>query len=137
MTTNPSCPLKQAEAQEIAAKKFGFYWKNIHQILEQIQSECSEVQEAYQKGDQIHLQEEIGDLMQAAVCLAVYCQFDPHETLQKSIDKFQKRYDQVVALAKQDGHIHLQEKSTEELMKYWKQSKAIEKESNLNDKKTH
>jgi uncharacterized protein YabN with tetrapyrrole methylase and pyrophosphatase domain len=123
---NPSkdnCLLKRVEEQEIDARKFGFYWEHINQLIEQIQSECIEVQEAWQKNDRTHLQEEIGDLMQAAVSLAVFCDLDPHETLLKGIEKFQKRYDTVVKLARQDGHQTLHQQSFEVLLGYWKRAK--------------
>lgn len=118
-----SCILKKTEQQEIVAREFGFYWKNIEQILEQITSECLEVKEAYEAGNSAHLQDEIGDLLQAAVCLAVFCQFDPQDTLEKSAAKFQKRYDRVVAFAQQEGLLDLKEKSTEELLNYWQRAK--------------
>ena len=98
---------KMVESQELTAKDFGFYWETIDQILEQIRSECDEVHDSWQRNDRSHLQEEVGDLIQAAVSLAVFCGLDPDETLHKSIQKFQKRYDAVVKLAKQDGHTDL------------------------------
>lgn len=117
------CPLKRVEEQEIVAREFGFYWENINQLIEQIRSECKEVQEAWQNNDRAHLQEEIGDLIQAAVSLAVFCELDPHETLLKSIDKFQKRYDTVVKLAQSEGYNTLHEQSFEVLMGFWDRSK--------------
>lgn len=123
-----NCLLKKVEEQEIAANQFGFYWQNIEQLLEQIRSECNEVEESFAKNDRAHLQEEIGDLIQATVSLAIFCNFDPHETLQKSIDKFQKRYDAVVKLAQEDGHETLHNQSFEVLMHYWNQSKKILKQ---------
>ncbi len=119
------CLLKQVEEQEIIAKEFGFYWEHIGQLLEQIRSECVEVEESWQKNDRAHLQEEIGDLVQAAISLAVFCNFDPHETLLKSIGKFQKRYDAVVSLARQDGHKSLHQQPFDVLMHYWNQAKNI------------
>ena len=71
----------------------------------------------------MHLQEEIGDLIQAAISLAIFCKFDPHETLLKSIKKFQQRYDAVVQLARSDGYENLHKQSTEQLMNYWKCAK--------------
>jgi len=117
------CPLKRAEKQEIEANKFGFSWENINQIIEQIQSECLEVQKDWESGDQIHLQEELGDLLQAVISLIVFCKLDPHEILLKASDKFQKRYDTVVKLAKQDGFETLHKQPFEVLMKYWNLAK--------------
>lgn len=117
------CLLKRVEQQEIDCKKFGFYWENFHQLIEQIQSECVEIQEAWDKDNFEHLQEEIGDLIQASISLAVFCKLDPHETLQKSIDKFQQRYDAVVQMAKRDGYENLHQQSFELLMDYWRRAK--------------
>lgn len=120
------CLLKRVEEQEIAARKFGFYWENINQLIEQIQSECKEVQDAWKKNDRTHLQEELGDLLQAAVSLAVFCDLDPHETLLKGIEKFQKRYNAVVELSQSDGYDNLQQQPFEVLMSYWKRAKNID-----------
>lgn len=117
----------EVERQETEAKEFGFYWEHIDQLIDQIKSECKEVKEAFEQNDRAHLQEELGDLMQAAISLAVYCNVDPASTLKLSIDKFQKRYDAVVDLAKKDGLKTLHGKSFEELMVYWDQAKLLNK----------
>lgn len=123
-SSNDSCLLKEVEKQELVAKEFGFYWENFPQLIEQIQNECMEIQEAWNKEDMDHLQEEIGDLIQAAISLAVFCELDPHETLLKSIEKFQRRYDVVVQLAHSEGHENLHKQPFEILMNYWKRAKA-------------
>lgn len=123
----PKCLLKRVEEQEIACRDFGFYWEHIDQLIEQIQNECLEVKDAWQKNDRTHLQEEIGDLIQAAISLAVFCDLDPHETLAKSIDKFQKRYDAVVEFAQKDGHQTLHHKPFDVLMHYWNLAKQQQK----------
>jgi uncharacterized protein YabN with tetrapyrrole methylase and pyrophosphatase domain len=121
--SNKPCLLQHIEKQEEAAKEFGFYWERIEQLIEQIQSECLEVSKAWDANDSNHLQEEIGDLMQASVSLAIFCGLDPYETLRKSVEKFQKRYDKVVAFAANDGLEHLRGQSLEVLMNYWNRSK--------------
>ena len=131
-SSNTCCLLKQVEKQELEAQEFGFYWENFHQVIQQIQSECLEVQEAWEKEDFLHLQEEIGDLIQAAVSLAVFCKLDPHKTLLKSIEKFQRRYDTVVQLACNDGYENLHKQSLEILMSYWNRAKLKTKSNILN-----
>lgn len=122
-SSNESCLLREVEKQELVAKQFGFYWENFSQLIEQIQNECIEIQEAWNKGDIHHLQEEVGDLIQAAISLAVFCELDPRETLAKSIEKFQRRYDVVVQLARSEGHESLHKQPFETLMDYWKRAK--------------
>lgn len=118
-----SCLLNQVEKQERVAKKFGFYWENYGQLIEQIQSECAEVEDAYSQGDRAHLQEELGDLIHAAISLVIFFKFNPHETLQKSIEKFQQRYDALVEIAQKDGYEDLHRQSFEVLLSYWNQAK--------------
>jgi uncharacterized protein YabN with tetrapyrrole methylase and pyrophosphatase domain len=118
-----NCLLKQVEKQEIEAKKFGFYWENLLQLIEQIQSECYEIQKASDNQNSQHLQEEVGDLIQAAISLAVFCKLDPHETLLKSIEKFQRRYNAVVQMAQNDGYDSLHGQPFEVLINYWNRAK--------------
>lgn len=123
------CLLKEVERQELNAKEFGFYWESLQQLIDQVKSECNEIQEAWDKNNSLHLQEEIGDLIQAAISLAVFCKLDPHETLQKSIEKFQHRYDTVVSLAQNEGYKNLHKQSFEKLMDLWNQAKTKTKEN--------
>lgn len=120
-----NCLLKQIEKKDLEAKEFGFYWENFGQLIEQIQSECVEIQEAWDKEDMSHLQEEIGDLILAVVSLAIFCKFDPHETLSKSIVKYQQRYDAVVQLARSEGYENLHQQSYEVLMDFWNRAKLL------------
>ncbi len=117
------CLLKQVEKKEINAKNFGFYWETMDQLIEQILSECREIQDADQNSTKEHLGEEIGDLMLATASLAVFCGFDPHQTMKNSLDKFQKRFDSVVKLTHQDGLKDLKDQPFEVLMSYWKKAK--------------
>jgi len=114
---------KWVEAQEAEAKSFGFYWESLDQLIDQIQSECAEIKEAYQNNNRPHLQEEVGDLLNAAASLAIFCGVDPHNTLHQSCEKFQKRYDAVVSLVKKDGLSDLQNQPFDRLMHYWKLAK--------------
>lgn len=117
------CLLKKVESQELVAKEFGFYWENMSQIIKQIQNECLEVHEAFNSKNRPHLQEEVGDLIHAAISLAVFLELDPHETLLKSLEKFQGRYNTVVQLASSDGHKNLHKQPFEILTSYWNRAK--------------
>lgn len=115
--------LKHVVDLEIEAKQFGFYWEKIEDLVEQIRSECLEIEEAFQKGDKKHLQEEIGDVILAAISLAIFCNYDPEITLKNSIEKYKKRYHSLVKIAKEDGHQHLRNQSMDVLMDYWNKAK--------------
>lgn len=115
--------LQMAEDLELSSKDFGFYWKHISQVMEQIRSECAEVEEAYENNDKTHLQEEIGDIIHAALSLTVFCGMNPYETLKKSIVKYEKRLDKLKEFAKEDGHKDLKGASVDTLMHYWDKAK--------------
>lgn len=125
MSKSNECLLKRVEELEKEAKEFGFYWEHFNQLMDQIKSECSEIEEAKKNNDQRHLKEEIGDLLQAVVSLAIFCNFDPYETLLESIEKCEKRYHAVVKFAKMDGHSHLRNQPMDVLMGYWNRAKKI------------
>lgn len=115
--------LERLTKQELTARDFGFYWERIDQLLEQILSECEEIKQAHQSGNQAHLQEEIGDLMNCAGSLAIFCGMSASDTLQKSIEKFQIRYDALVELVRKDGRQDLKNQPFEVLIDYWKRAK--------------
>ena len=116
--------LKKVEELEFTSKDFGFYWDNLGRIMEQIRSECDEVDEAHAHNDRTHLQEEIGDLIHATLCLPVYFGMDPFETLKNSTIKYEKRLNKLKQFAKEDGHENLEGASFELMMHYWNKAKA-------------
>jgi len=110
------------------ASNFGLNWENTDQIMEQILSEVQEIKEQLESSNQEAsrqaLQEEIGDLIHAAFSLCVFCNFEPQETLIKSLDKFERRLTASKELAKAKGLTTLKGLPFHELMLYWKKAKA-------------
>lgn len=119
--------LQKIITQEKTAAEFGFYWENVEQLFEQIQSECTEVKEAWLNQDNVHLKEEVGDLISAAISLCIFLKLDPAETLSESVEKFQHRYDSLVTLVNQDGLLHLKNKPMDILLDYWDKAKKVTK----------
>lgn len=116
--------VKEITISEQEAIDFGFNWTHPDQIFDQIQSECQEIREVLDdpsKRDE--LENELGDLMHATISLCVFTGFDPETALQKTLLKFNKRFNEVVRLAKQDGHTNLKDQTSEILMGYWNKAK--------------
>lgn len=110
---------------EKQADEFGFMWSHPSQILDQIQSECQEILDNLaQQGERNHLQEEIGDLLHAVFSLCVFCEFDPEETLVKSVNKFEKRFKELKRLVSDSGQETLRGQSVTVLMDFWNQAKT-------------
>lgn len=124
MSKNTSDLFERVIKEEQESLDFGFYWENLEQILEQVRSECLEIKEAYEKNKNgEHLKEEIGDLIHATLSLCVFCQCDPHETLEISLAKYQKRLKSLMEFAKKDGFNDLKNQPMDTLLSYWKKAK--------------
>lgn len=120
--------LDQIVLQEKEAFDFGFYWESIDQLWDQIESEVQEIKEAYAEGNSSHLQEEIGDLIQAALGLCVFCGFHPQETLEVSLEKFDRRFKRLKTFAYQEGHTTLKGQPLNILLQYWHRAKKFQNE---------
>lgn len=111
---------------EKEAEQFGFKWDNTHQIMTQIKSECDEIDEHLSHVTNVNkfkLQEEIGDLMHAVFSLCVFCEFNAKETLEKSVNKFERRLNAVKTIAQENGIVSLNGYTFDDLMKFWDQAK--------------
>lgn len=110
---------------ENEASAFGFAWETSAQIMSQIHSECLEIAEhLHADNKQDALQEEIGDLLHAVFSLCVFCNFNPRDMLQQTLDKFERRLTAVKTISKEQGLDNLQGYSFDELMSIWKQAKG-------------
>lgn len=108
------------------AVDFGFQWENAEQIMQQIQSECLEVNEHLQSkshSNHASLQEEIGDLLHAVFSLCLFCKLDPEQTLGDALNKFETRLTQVKCIAAEYGLNNVKDKPLDLLMKIWNEAK--------------
>lgn len=111
---------------EKEASAFGFKWENTGQILNQIRSELREIEDHLGPHDnKDKLQEEIGDLLHAVFSLCVFCKFDAYETLDHSINKFERRFRQTQELARKEGLKDLNKQPFSKLMELWDKSKEL------------
>ena len=119
---------KVTELEQIA-DQFGFRWENTTQIMEQIQSECLEINDhlthGFEQANQDELQEEIGDLLHAVFSLCVFCKLNAKETLEKTLMKFERRLNAVKKISNERGLTHLNGHSFEELMRIWDEAKRL------------
>ncbi len=122
--------LKRLEKLELETKSFGFYWENSTQILQQIQSECQEIEAHFSPEtadkQKSTLAEEIGDLLHATFSLSVFCQFDTEQILTAAVDKFESRFKSVQKIAKEQGLNNLHGLPFEYLMDLWTIAKTQE-----------
>ncbi|MEG2420330.1 MAG: nucleoside triphosphate pyrophosphohydrolase [Oscillospiraceae bacterium] len=89
--------LWRAEKIQKKAKKAGFDWDDIAGALEKVREETAELEEAVRDGTNV--EEELGDLLFAAVNAARFAKVDPEVALHSACDKFSARFRRTEELA--------------------------------------
>lgn len=118
--------LEKLAQLEKDADDFGLQWETSTQILDQIKSECLEVEEhlvSTTRQNCEELQEELGDLLHAVFSLCVFCNLNPRQTLEKTLAKFERRLEAVKEISTEQGLKHLHGHAFKELMAIWQQAK--------------
>ena len=85
------------------AARAGFDWENADGIFEKLREEMAEVRHALAEKDSKKAEEELGDLLFAAVNLARFVQVDPEIALKKANAKFRRRFMEMEKTASQSG----------------------------------
>ncbi len=93
--------LWRAEKIQKKAAKEGFDWPDWHGAREKLTEELGELDEALAAGERI--EEELGDVLAAAVNLARLLKIDPEQALNGSSDRFVRRYTRMEELAAEKG----------------------------------
>jgi len=85
------------------ASRTGFDWPDAGGILEKIREEAAELQGELEGKDQAKVEEEVGDLLFAAVNLARFLKIDPEIALKNANKKFVRRFHQMESVAEESG----------------------------------
>lgn len=117
--------LIRAEKVQHKAAKVGFDWDEVSGALDKVREETAEVARAINgDGDP---SEELGDLLFAVVNVARFLKTDPEDALNRTTDKFIRRFAQVEQAAKDAGR-SLSEMSLAEMDALWDTAKQKEHE---------
>ncbi|EOQ37315.1 nucleoside triphosphate pyrophosphohydrolase [Butyricicoccus pullicaecorum] len=117
--------LIRAEKVQHKAAKVGFDWDEISGALDKVREETAEVARAIDgDGDP---SEELGDLLFAVVNVARFLKTDPEDAINRTTDKFIRRFAQVEQAAKDAGR-SLSEMSLAEMDALWDAAKQKEHE---------
>ncbi len=73
----------------------GFKWKTKEAIMRKVEEELGEVKGALRSKNKKHIEEEIGDLIFTLVALSYFLRIDPESAVQKTNDKFIRRFKKV------------------------------------------
>jgi XTP/dITP diphosphohydrolase len=102
----------------------GFDWEAPEQVWEKVQEELQEFQEEVTKGKQDRMEAEFGDLLFSMINYARFLKINPENALEKTNQKFSKRFQYLENAAKTSGK-ELADMSLQEMEIYWEKSKAF------------
>ena len=74
------------------ASSIKFDWKDLNDVINKVDEEMSELKEAINNNNKLHIEEELGDLLFTIVNLSRHLKLDPEQTLRKSNNKFISRF---------------------------------------------
>jgi MazG family protein len=118
------------------AARAGFDWDDANGIFEKLREEMAEVRHALTEKDSKKAEEELGDLLFAAVNLARFVQVDPEIALKKANTKFKRRFMEMEKTAVRNGQT-FDGMLREEKESLWDAVKHIEKKSMDAHKSAH
>jgi tetrapyrrole methylase family protein/MazG family protein len=107
------------------ASRIGFDWDDARGIFEKMQEESEELKRALGEQDQPKIEEELGDLLFAAVNLSRFLKIDPEIALKKANAKFSRRFRAMEGLARKNGR-EFKDLPREEMEAFWDAAKKSE-----------
>ena len=110
------------------ASRIGFDWDHVDGVVEKLQEELAELREAQVAKAAPQVEEEIGDVLFAAVNLARFLKVDPEISLKRSNAKFTSRFREMERMARASGRA-LADVPRAEMESLWDSAKLAEKQA--------
>ncbi len=114
--------LMRAQKLQKRAARHGFDWTQIGPVFVKVEEELAETRAAWASGSREEIEEEVGDLLFAAVNLARHLGVDAESALRASTAKFSRRFGCVEQRLKASGRA-MAETPAEELDELWERAK--------------
>jgi len=80
--------LSKARKVQIKAKKVGFDWDKVEDVILKLEEELGELREAMEEKNQEHISEELGDVLFSVVNLSRFLDVEPERALHNTVKKF-------------------------------------------------
>jgi MazG family protein len=112
------------------ASRIGFDWENAGGVFEKMREETEELKKALKEEDRLKTEEELGDLLFAAVNLSRFLKVDPEIALKRANAKFTRRFRAMERLARESGR-EFKDLPREEMEAYWNATKKSETNARL------
>ena len=113
--------IKASRIQE-KARGIGFDWEHQTQVWEKVKEELAEFEEEQQLNNFAEMENEFGDLLFSLVNYARFIGINPEDALEKTNQKFIKRFQYMEQKSKQQQQL-LHELTLDQLEKLWQEAK--------------
>ena len=110
------------------ASRIGFDWDNVEGVIEKLQEELRELRKAREGQSLPQVEEEVGDVLFAAVNLARFLKVDPEIALKRTNAKFTSRFREMERVARDSGRA-LADVPREEMEALWECAKGTEQDA--------
>ena len=110
------------------ASRAGFDWDNAQGVFEKLREEFAELLRASDEKDAAKMEEEMGDLLFAAVNLARFLQVDPEIALKNANAKFARRFREMERRSAENGQAFA-DVARAEKEKLWEAAKRVERQA--------
>jgi XTP/dITP diphosphohydrolase len=104
------------------AKQVGFEWDNIEDVWKKVDEELLEFKEVVKAGDADRMEDEFGDLLFSLVNYSRYLNIDPETALERTNQKFLRRFRYIEEVAKNQGK-QLTDMTLGEMDAIWNEAK--------------
>ena len=118
-------PLARAVALQKKAGTVGFDWNDPHAVIDKLREEIAEVEAELARPEQeaSRLQDEIGDILFAAVNLARHLDVDPDAALRGTNEKVRRRFSHIETRLAAEGR-SLGDADLDEMEALWREAKG-------------
>jgi len=107
------------------ASRIGFDWEDASGVFDKMREETEELKKVLGNQDHPKIEEELGDLLFAAINLSRFLKVDPEIALKKANAKFARRFRAMEKLARENGR-EFKDLPREEMETYWEAAKKLE-----------
>lgn len=107
------------------AARIGFDWEDAGGVIEKLAEETEELRKAVESENERRIEEELGDLLFAAINVSRFLKADPEIALKKANAKFSRRFRAMEKAARASGR-EFKELPREEMEALWNETKKSE-----------
>jgi len=101
----------------------GFDWGNAADVMKKVKEEIGEIEVEMQNGDSEKMENEIGDVLFAISSLARKLNINPEQALNKTLQKFQKRFNHIESKVAESGKT-FDDFTLDQLEAWWQEAKG-------------